>query len=118
MSNRRGRGRPRARRQKEPIPDEVSIPTPGSESGNNLQQEMTEMRGMLAGLMRVVDTLVMNQAKQPLVPQEAGGSGGDPIVAPTAPVIAADTGSQLLKDFMAFRPPAFHGGTDAAVAEN
>ena len=37
------------------------------------------MRGMLAGLMRVVDTLVMNQARQPPVPQEAGG---DPIVTP------------------------------------
>ena len=60
------------------------------------------MRGMLARLMRVVDTLVTNQVRQPLVPQEAAGSRGDPIVAPTAPVVAADTGSQLLKDFMAF----------------
>ena len=51
------------------------------------------MRVMLTGLMRVVDTLVTNQARQPSVPQEAAGSGGDPIVAPTAPVVAADTGS-------------------------
>ena len=69
-------------------------------------------------MMRVVDTLVTNQARQPPVPQEAAGSGGNPIVAPTAPVVAADTRSQLLKDFMAFRPPAFNGGTDPAVAEN
>ena len=65
MSNRRGRGQPRARRQEKPIPDEVSVPTPSSESDNDLIQEMTEMRGMLTGLMRVVDTLVTNQARQP-----------------------------------------------------
>ena len=118
MNTKRGRGRPRARRQEEPIPDEVPVPTPGSKSGNDLRQEMTEMRGMLARLMRVVDTLVTNQARQPPVPQEAAGSGGDLIVAPIAPVVAADTGSQLLKDFMAFRPLTFHGGTDATVAEN
>ena len=39
---------------------------------------------MLAELMRVVDTLVTNQARQPPVPQEAEGSGGDLLVAPTA----------------------------------
>ena len=76
------------------------------------------MQGMLTGLMRVVDTLVTNQARQPPVSQEAAGSGGNPIVAPTAPAVVADTGSQLLKDFMAFRPPAFNGGTDPAAAEN
>ena len=43
MQDRRGRGRPCARRQEEPIPNEVPVPTPGSESGNDLRQEMTEM---------------------------------------------------------------------------
>ena len=79
---------------------------------------MTEMRGMLVGLMRVVDTLVTNYARQPQVPQEARGSGGIPPIAPTAPVVAVDIGSQLLKDFIVFRPPAFHGGTDAVATEN
>ena len=50
--------------------------------------------------MRVVDTLVTNQERQLPVPQEAGGSGGNPLVALTAPIVAADTRSQLLKDFM------------------
>ena len=118
MSIRRGRGRPRVYRQEEPILDKVSVPTLGSESGIDLRHEVSEMRGMLVGLMRVVDTLVTNQARQLPVPQEVTGSGGDPIVAPTAPVVAADTGSQLLKDFMAFRPPTFHRGKDAGVAEN
>ena len=118
MNTRRGRGRPRAHRQEKPIPNEVPIPTPESESGNDLRQEMTEIRGMLIGLIKVVDTLVTNQTRQPLVPYEARGSGGDPIISPTAPVVAADTWSQLLKDFMAFRPPAFHGGIDATVVEN
>ena len=118
MNTRSGRGRPPAQRHEEPIPDEVPVPTPSSESGNDLRHEVSEMRGMLAGLMRVVDTLVTNQARQPSVPQEAAGSGGNPIVAPIAPVVAADTGSQLLRDFMAFRSPAFNGGTDPAAAEN
>ena len=60
------------------------------------------MRGMLVGLMRVVDTLVTNQARQLQVPQDARGSGGILPVTPTAPVVKADTGSQLLKDFIAF----------------
>ena len=79
---------------------------------------MAEMRGMLAGLMRVVVTLVTNQPRQSQVPQEMGGNGGDLPVTPTASIIEANTESQLLKDFMAFRPPAFHGGTDIAAAEN
>jgi len=73
---------------------------------------------MLTGLIRVVDTLVTNQARQLLVPQRAGDGGGDLLVAPIAPVVAADTRSQLLKDFMAFRPLAFHGGTDTVAIEN
>ena len=40
------------------------------------------------------------------------------IIALTTQVVEADTGSQLLKDFLAFRLPAFHGGTDATVAKN
>ena len=43
--------------------------------------------------LSVVDTLVTNQARQPPVPQEAASSGGDLIVAPAAPVVAADTGT-------------------------
>jgi len=54
---------------------------------------MAEMRVMLAGWMRVVDTLVTNQARQPPVLQEARDSEGDPLVVPTAPVVAANTGS-------------------------
>ena len=68
MNTRSGRGRPRAQRHEEPIPDEVPVPTLGSESGNDLRHEVSEMRGILAGLMRVVDTLVTNQARQPSVP--------------------------------------------------
>ena len=64
MNNRGGRGRPCACRQEEPIPDEIPVPTPDSEPDNDLRQEMSEIRGMLAGLMRVVDTLVTNQAKK------------------------------------------------------
>ena len=41
------------------------------------------MQGMLVGLMRVVDTLVTNQARQPQVPQEVEGSGGNPLATPT-----------------------------------
>ena len=78
---------------------------------------MTEIRGMLACLMRVVDTLATNQKRQ-VQGSQVGGSGGDLLVAPTAPIVQANTRSQLLKDFIAFRPPAFHGGTDAIVAEN
>ena len=73
---------------------------------------------MLAALIRVVNTLISNQVRQPQVPQEARGRGGDPSVAPIALVVETNTGSQLLKDFMAFQPPAFYGGTDATVAEN
>ena len=39
-------------------------------------------------------------------------------VAPPALIVEVDTGSQLLKDFMAFRPLVFHGGTDAVTIEN
>ena len=66
--------------------------------------------------MRVVDTLAANQMRQGS--QEVRGSGGGLPAAPTAPLVEADTRSQLLKDFMAFRPPTFYGGTDVVVAEN
>ena len=48
---------------------------------------MAEMRGMLAGLMRVVDTLVTNQVRQPQGTQEVGSSRGDPLIASTTPVV-------------------------------
>jgi len=43
--------------------------------------------------MRVIDTLVTNYVGQPQVPQEVGGSGGDSPVAPTVPIMGANTGS-------------------------
>ena len=68
--------------------------------------------------MRVVNTLVTSQVREPQVPQEEGDNRGNKPVALTAPIMEVDTGSQLLKDFMAFRPLVFHGGTDAAAVEN
>ncbi|XP_052209196.1 uncharacterized protein LOC127812713 [Diospyros lotus] len=82
---------------------------------------MDKMRGMHTGLMQVMNTIAANQGRQGS--QEAGGNGGAPpvvpvvLVAPTA-LVATDHGTQLLKDFMAFRPPEFHGGTDASAIEN
>ena len=65
MSNRGGR--PRTHSQTVSIPDEVPMSMPGSLGGfsSDIRQGMAEMRGMLAGLVRVVDSLVTNQARQP-----------------------------------------------------
>ena len=41
----------------------MSMPDLLVESGSNLLQGMVEMRGMLSGLMRVVDNLVTNQVR-------------------------------------------------------
>ena len=70
-------GRPHTRSQAAFIPVEFIVSTLGSlgESSSDLRQEMIEMRGMLIGLMRVVDTLATNQRRQGQGSQEAGGSG-------------------------------------------
>ena len=71
-----------------------------------------------------METVTINQARQGSLSQETGGSGNVPpvvllvLVAPVALVVYSNNWAQLLKDFMAFRPPEFHGGTDTATAEN
>jgi len=59
---------------------------------SDLRQRLIELQGMLVGLMRVVDTLVTNQVRQPQVPQEEGGSRGNPPIIPIVLVVEVDIG--------------------------
>ena len=101
------RGRPSTCSQARAAYEEIPEQTPVENTGDEHRQEMAELRGMLTGLMQVVNTIATNQARQGS--QEASGIGSAPpvvLVAPVAPVapVVADPGTQLLKDFMAFQP--------------
>lgn len=111
MSTRRGRPRTRGRGRATPIPDAASeaVPEASEGSSSDLRQGMAAMHGTLAGILQAINRLADNQprqehreAEEPIGVQGAGSSDG----------------GQLLKNFMALRPPEFTGGTDVAVAEN
>lgn len=116
------RGRPPIRRQGQgrvvPAPE-----TPGEPNGD-WRQEMAEVRGTLAGMMRTIERLAANQARQEPVGQETGGnpigSNEEQTLAPEAQRSGGNDNAngQLLKNFMANHPPEFCGGVDAIAAEN
>ncbi|XP_052177626.1 uncharacterized protein LOC127791686 [Diospyros lotus] len=133
MSGRRGRSPARARGNRPipiPVPAPPLVPTPG-ESSTNMRQEMNELRGAVTGMMRHFEAFMANQRGQGQVPQEAGAepnpNPNERDVGQTSNLVTQEVeaqgndgnaGSQLLKNFMALRPPEFHGRTDVLAAES
>ncbi|XP_052189873.1 uncharacterized protein LOC127799691 [Diospyros lotus] len=85
---------------------------------------MAEVRGTLAGMMRTMERLATNQARQELAGRETEGNpiGSNEEQTPTSEAQRSggndNANGQLLKNFMASHPPEFCGGVDAIVVEN
>ncbi|XP_052172221.1 uncharacterized protein LOC127788150 [Diospyros lotus] len=81
---------------------------------------MTELRGALAGIQKMVEMLAADRVRHDSVPPEIEGNsaGHEGQMQNPMPQSSGDGGGQLLKNFMALRPPEFSGGTNAMAAEN
>lgn len=83
---------------------------------------MAELRGALAGMQRAVEMLAADRTGRDQVAQDTpGGSIRQEVGQTSNPIVqgvGSGAGGQLLKDFMALRPPEFYGGLDVLAAEN
>ena len=119
-------GRGRAEPPRIPEPPPVMPQGAAGESSGELRQEMSEMRGAIAGLMRAVEVLTANQMRQDRAPrgegasQETGTAGPaePPSVEPEPQPFVQGNSGELLRNFMALQPPTFVGGSDMAAADN
>lgn len=116
------RGRPPIRRQGQGRV--VPAPETSGEPNGDWRQEMAEVRGTLAGMMRTIERLAANQARQEPTGQETGGNpiGNNEEQTPVSEAQRNrgndNANGQLLKNFMANHPPEFCGDVDAITAEN
>ncbi|XP_052197391.1 uncharacterized protein LOC127804559 [Diospyros lotus] len=143
MSGRRGRPSTRARGNwaiptpvPRPIPEPAPVPTPTpppapatlAESVADLRQEVGELRGTMAAMLRHFENFMAHQGRQEQVPpgarnepglnENVNGQTSNPVPQEVEPHgVDGNTGSQLVRNFMALRPSEFRGGTDALAAE-
>ena len=108
----RGRGRPPTRGRGQLIPPPEAPVDPRGEQ----QAGVPSMQETLAGLLRAVDVLAASQLRQERQQQE--GNNIAQASQTGRPGTEDGAGGALLKNFMALRPPVFHGGADVTEAEN
>ncbi|XP_052210449.1 uncharacterized protein LOC127813488 [Diospyros lotus] len=143
MSGRRGRPPTRARGNRailapspDPIPEPAPVPNPTpppasptpTDSVAELRQEVSELRGMMASMLRHFEEFIAHQGRagqappvagnEPVLQENVSGQTSNPVQQEVEPQgMDGNAGSQLVRNFMALRPSKFRGGNDVLVAE-
>ncbi|XP_052201754.1 uncharacterized protein LOC127807741 [Diospyros lotus] len=105
MSAHRGRPSTRSLGRGQPAPTPAPVSDTLGESNGGLRQEMDEVHEGLAGIQRTIEMLATNQVRNDQGQEQVQG-------------LESNAGGQLLKNFMALRPPEFYGGINVLAAKN
>ncbi|XP_052197351.1 uncharacterized protein LOC127804519 [Diospyros lotus] len=120
----------------DPIPEPAPVPNPTpppasptpTDSVAELRQEVSELRGTMASMLRHFEEFMAHQGRpgqappvagnEPVLQENVSGQTSNPVQQEVEPQgMDGNAGNQLVRNFMALRPSEFRGGNDVLVTE-